>query len=266
MKERFLSFLFILFLAPGLCKAQALVRHATWSARAGTNINVPLIAQYYDFSVVKGADYFWEYRVKPKAGMGFYGELSSVRPLRSRKHPGFISYAFGYRQLVRKMAYNGWEGGGISGVYNMGEGAKQWNDHYLTFSGSITHQFFLGLKRKIILNSLGISAGFRLYEQEIRDFSGSSTYTDGTVVMNSLGYDRKGVNSEFYIPQLLLTYEIGYVIPAGKSVFIPHFFVPILNLNNYLQKYEPHSSPLRVRKEYYKELMVGLTFMRASMK
>ena len=209
---------------------------------------------------------FWEYSVDPKIGAGCYAELSSIRPLTSKKHAGFISYDIGYRQLVRRMEYSGWEGGGISGVYNKGAGIKQWNDHYVTFTGSITHQFFLGLKRKIVLNSLGFSAGFKVYEQERLDFSGQSTYSDGTVIYNALGYNRRGLNSELYIPNIHLNYRLGYVVPFGNSTIIPHIFVPVLNLNNYLQKYEPRNSPLKMRKEYYKEVMIGVTLMRASMK
>lgn len=265
MKNALASLIFLLSIT-GAAEAQLLVRYSTWSVSGGADAHFPLIGHYYDFSVVKGADYFWEYAVNPQTALGCYAQVASVRPLHSRKHPGYISYGIGYRQLVRKMEFSGWEGGGISGVYNQGEGSKQWNDHYISFSAAITHQFFLGLKRKIILNSLGLSAGFGVYEQERMEFSGSSTYTDGTVVINALGYNRQGVSNQFFIPQVHLNYELGYVIPAGRSVIIPHLFVPVLNLNNYLQKYEPRNSPLKMRKEYYKEVMIGVTFMRASLK
>ena len=266
MNHRCLSLFIFLLSVAGVTNGQSLVRNPTWAIRGGGDLNSPLIGHYYDFSVVKGADYFWEYRAAPKVGVGYYAEVSSIRPLRSKKQAGFISYGIGYRQLVRKLEYSGWEGGGTSGVYNQGAGSKQWNDHYVSLSGSITHQLFLGLKRKIILNTLGFSGSFKVYEQEKLEFSGKSIYTDGTIITDALGYDQQGMNDDFFIPQIHLNYEFGYVIPCGKSVIIPHLFVPILNLNNYLQKYEPRTSPLKMRREYYKELMIGVTLMRASLK
>jgi hypothetical protein len=253
---------FLLFLLSSTVFAQApMVKTTGWSARAGSVINFPLIGDYYDFSLVKGADYFWEYKADPKAGIGYYAELAKTRNLNSRRAMGFITYGIGYKQTVRSLKYSGWEGGGNSGVYNTGAGSMRWNDHYLTLSGKITHQFYVGMKKRVVLNSLGFSAGFKFYEQEKRDYTGSSTYRDGTVIMDALGYNDKGINDEFYIPQMHLNYDFGYVIPLKKALVIPNIIVPILNLNNYLHRYQPTNQPLMVRKEYYKEVMVGIVVM-----
>lgn len=246
------------------CAAQVpMVKQRAWSVRAGADINIPITHSYYDFSVVKGADYYWEYEAHPLTGFGYYAEASLSRNFRMRKAIGFITYGLGYRQTVRQLDYSGWEGGGVNGsyVYNSGEGSKRWNDHYAVLSAKLTQQFYLGINKHLLLNSLGLSAGFKIYEEEKRFFSGSSSYTNGTVLINALGYTEQHMNDEFYIPQLHLNYEFGYPLFMKSCAVIPTITVPILNFNNYLQKYEPINTPLKLRREYYKELMVGITIM-----
>jgi len=246
------------------CLAQVpMVRQKTWSIKAGSDINFPLTRHYFDFSVVKGADYYWEYQAHPKMGFGYFAEVALVKNFRMKKAMGFITYGLSYKQTVRQMKYSGWEGGGVSGgyVYNSGEGLKKWTDHYAGFSAKITQQFYIGARKQLLLNSLGLSANFKVYEVESRKFTGNTTYTNGTVLSNALGYTEQRVNDEFYIPQLHLNYEFGYVIYAGNSAIIPNITVPVLNFNNYLQKYEPRNTPLKLRREYFKEVIVGITWM-----
>jgi hypothetical protein len=261
MKHLYLLILSFL-IAP--CSAQvSLVRDRTWCIKAGSNINFPLIKHYYDFSVVKGADYYWEYQAHPEIAFGYYAEAGLSRNFHMRKAIGFITYGLNYRQSVRQMHYSGWEGGGYSSgyVYNEGAGVKRWSEHYAGASAKITQQFWIGVKKRLLLNSLGLSAGFKVYEKEEREFSGSTKYTNGTVLINALGYTEQHVSDEFYIPQVHLNYEFGYVIYLKKSAIIPNITVPLINFNNYLQKYEPRNTPLKLRKEYYKEVMLSLTFM-----
>lgn len=261
--KRMLIIHVLLFLTLGCLAQVPMVKHKTWSVKAGSDINFPLTRHYYDFSVVKGADYYWEYQARPKMGFGYFAEAALVKNFRMRKAMGFVTYGLNYRQTVRQLEYNGWEGGGTAGlyVYNSGEGLKRWTDHYAGFSAKITQQFYLGVKKQLLLNSLGLSASFKVYEIERRKFTGSSTYTNGTVLSNTLGYTEQRVNNEFYIPQLHLNYEFGYVMYLKSSAIIPNIMVPILNFNNYLQKYEPRNTPLKLRREYFKEVMIGITFM-----
>lgn len=259
---RQLSIITLVLLSGISCFGQApLVSRPTWAARAGASFNFPLIGEYTDFSLVKGADYFWDYTAKPLAGLGYYAEVAMVKPLRQTKNNAFVTYGIGYRQVVRGLQYSGWEGGGSSGVVNRGNGTMRWTDHYAAVSGKITHQFSVGLKRRIVLNSLGLTAGFKVYEQEDRDYEGQSSYTNGSIRINALGYTTQKINDEFYIPQLHLNYEFGYVLPLRKGVLIPQLVIPVLNFNNFIQKYEPRNTPLKVRKEYYKEIMIGIAFM-----
>jgi hypothetical protein len=262
MKRFFLIHL-LLLVSLGCLAQVPLMRQSTWSVKAGTDINLPLTRHYYDFSVVKGADYYWEYQAHPKAGCGYFAEVALVKNFKMRKAMGFVTYGLTYKQSLRQMRYSGWEGGGVTGgyVYNSGEGVKQWIDHYAGLSAKITQQFYLGVKRRLLLNSLGLSAGFKVYEVEKRGFTGNTTYTNGTVLSNALGYTEQRVNDEFYIPQLHLNYEFGYVMYMKNTAIIPNLTVPVLNFNNYLQKYEPRNTPLKLRREYFKEIMVGVTIM-----
>jgi hypothetical protein len=241
-----------------------IVSRNTWMVKGGSTFSLPLTGTYHDFSLIKGSDYFWEYNASPLAA--FWAPYVEVnRVVNASFHSGNIGfYSFGgsYRQHMAHLKYDGWEGGGSSGVFYEGEAVRTWTDHYLQGHFKITHQFGLGKQNRTVLNTLGFSAGFRMYEFDKRTFTGA--FNNGPEYYHE--YVFKGVPERWYVPQLKLNYEFSLVLHAKRYMFLPVIETSLLNLNNILRFSFPDRKPLQRHREYYKELSFGVIVMRNMMR
>jgi hypothetical protein len=240
------------------------VSRNTWLLKAGTTSSFPLTGTYHDFSLVKGSDYFWEYNARPMASvLAPYLEVDKVvNASFNSNNIGFYSYGGSFRQTLTRLGYEGWEGGGSSGVFYEGKGVRSWTDYLLQAHARITHQFGLGRKSRPVLNTLGLSAGFLVYEYEKKEFTGS--FNNGPEYYHE--YIVKGTPSRWFVPQLRLNYEFSVVLRSRHYLFMPLVETALLNVNNILRFGFPAHEPLLRRTEYYKEITFGVMVMRNRMK
>ncbi len=263
MRKRTATLLFGCFLTISSLAQVPLIKNQGWQLKAGADNWFPLTGQYYDISVISGSDYFWDMVVNPKASSGVYAGFSKLRSLYKDNTPGFIGYGVSYKWNTRRFDYDGWEGGGISGKYTHGSGEKRFSEHSIWAEARISHQLSFGIRNRTILNSLSASAGFILYKQEKKSFDGYTMYSSGTTLYNNAGYERNYFNDRAYIPNIRLNYELGYVIKLEKYLLVPFMEMPILNFNSYLEKPNIHRKPLDLKKEYYKEVVFGISLIAA---
>jgi hypothetical protein len=260
MNRLFPISLFLLVVLHSRAQNIPIVSHDTWLVKLGTTSSFPLTGAYHDFSLIKGSDYFWEYMDKPlvSAFAPFVEVNKVVNASFNASNIGFYSYGGTYRQTLTRMEYEGWEGGGGSGVFYEGEGVRSWTDHYLEGHFKITHQFGLGRNYQPMLNTLCFSAGLLMYEYEKRTFTGA--FNNGPEYYHE--YIFKGMPQRWYIPQLKLNYEFSLVFNSRHYIIMPVVETTLLNFNNILHFGFPEHEPLLRRPEYYKEISFGVMVMR----
>lgn len=251
--------LLLFFTFPAFSQNIPVVDDKGWVLSAGNSFSIPVSGTYSDFSLVKFSDYFWEYRATPAVSFAApFISLDRVRSASFRSNnTGYYSYGISYKEGRTGITYSGWEGGGISGVFFEGTGKKNWTDHYLETHYKITHQFGVGKANRTVLNTLGFSAAFNLYETEIKGFKGE---------FNGESYEQeyvdRGLPNKWYVPQLKLNYEFSMVFHSKRFMILPNVSTSLLYFNNFLDFGKPEGGPLNRRSEYYKEISFGVSFMR----
>ena len=260
----FCSLLFCLSADMGEAQNIPVVTRKDWKFGTGTTLSIPVIGTYHDFSLVKGSDYYWEYQADPLLScFAPFFELDRLVNVEFKSNNiGFYSYGIALRESLTRLGYEGWEGGGNSGVFYEGKGYKSWRENELDLHVKVTHQFGLGRKNQPVLNSLGLASQFALYENYQKDFTGS--FNNGPEYHYLLR--ENFVPNGWYVPQLKLNYEFAMVFHAGNYLLLPSIETSLLNLNNFLRFKFPDHEPLQKRPEYYKEITFGLSMMRSRMK
>ena len=125
--KRKLHAVILLILLPLLAKTQfQFVRTKAWSFSVGNAFNLPVTKYYYDDNIITGSDYFWQYKVVPKASLFIpNAEISFAKAMEYNGiNFGFYDFGISYRQQQTKFDYEGWEGGGVAGIYYNGTGPK----------------------------------------------------------------------------------------------------------------------------------------------
>ena len=248
----------------GMAQNIPVVNNPAWQLSAGNTFSIPVSVAYHDFSLVKYSDYYWEYEAVPVISyLAPYAEITKVKNASfNSNNTGFYSYSLAIRQSITGLKYQGWEGGGNSGVFYEGTGKKTWRDTYAEGSFRITHQFGMGRRSRPVLNTLGFSCGFFVFENDQNDFTGS--FNNGSVYHSTSV--SKGIPAKWYLPQLKLNYDFSIVIRKQKFIYMPLIRTSILNFNNFLRFGSVEHTPLQRRPEYFKEISLGITFMRNSIR
>jgi len=256
MKSK-LKYIFIFF--PLFAKAQfQIVPQKAWTFSVGNAFNLPITKYYYDDNIITGSDYFWQYKVTPRASL-FVPQVS-VSFAKAMDYNGinfgFYDFGISYRQQQSKITYDGWEGGGIAGIYYKGTGTKIFTEHFVVLNTGITQQFGIRKTKLNVLNSLSLSAAFLVYGNVNDDYKGTK---------NNSAYERNTTmpyySSPAWLPLLKLNYRFAFVLNAKKFYIMPYFETVLLNLSNYYLAPFPEHAPLTKRKEYYKEISFGIAFM-----
>ncbi len=258
----FLSLLFTLNIEAQI----PLIRKKATQLSTGYLVSFPMIMSYFDHSVTRGTDYFWEYEVEPGIGSGFFLGVSRLLSRDMEKGFGFLEYGLEYKRPSSNIRFNGWEGGGGSNVFYHGEGTKSWTDHYLTIHLKMTHHFFVGPKQHDILNSLAFALENRICQVREFSFVGVESHSWGNVAYSLTDKDYSWITSDPEFPQMRLYYEFGWVFRSQSGAFIPVVKTSLLNLTNFIPQKSPVNIPLDKNREYYKEILIGLSWIPAAVK
>lgn len=246
--------------SPAFTQNIPLVNNDTWMLKAGSSLSLPLTGTYHDFSLVKYSDYYWEFNATPRVSFlaPFIGADRIKNAVFNNNNVGFYAYGLVLKQSLARLDYEGWEGGGNSGVFYEGRGTKTWSDVVVQPRLSVTHQFGMGRSNRPVLNTLGCSAGFMVYEQTKKEFTGS--FNNGAEYHQD--YISRGVPGRWYIPEIKLNYTFSVVFYSGSLAIMPYAETSLLCFNNFLRFSFPDHAPLARHTEYYKEILFGVAFMR----
>ncbi len=238
-----------------------LLKERSWVFTAGAIGSFPVAPPYFDHSVTTGADYFWEYHVVPIVTSGWMLGLSYAGNLDLEKGFGFYEWGLKWQIPSTGLRYDGWSGGGSSGVIYHGKGTRSWTDYKLSLGGKISHQVSFGKKNREVINGIGLCLELTLFQSEHFVFSGEQSQSGGTVPLETDTRTFRWIGSGLGIPDLKMYYEFGYVLRSASGAWIPGFRTSFLNFSKFIpQPFPPHEG-LRRREEYYKELMVVLTWI-----
>lgn len=253
---------FPLFMVPLFIAAQIpVLKMKGWSYSFGGVSTIPITGEYIDFSLTRGADYFWEYKVDPQTSASFFAFAQFDRPLDLPKGYAFFSWGLGCNTQVLKLRYSGWEGGGFSGVFAQGEGIKKITRNYLSAFAKWTNQFQLGKRGTEVLSSISLELGFNMATTELLSFHGEEIDALSTRPLNFVRRDVAWIIPYPEVPVLRVVYDAGLIIRYKKISLVPFIGTGLVNFSHFIPGKSKGLEPLVIKSEYWKDFHAGIWFI-----
>ncbi len=257
--KHFLFFLFAFFSWTSFFGQQPFVFDPVNGFMVMAEPTVPITGAYFDHQVARGSQYFWEYRTRPLASMGFSAGYFRAKPVFTGSSGRTIfDFSLRYRNQVNTISYEGWEGGNSMQTYFSGQGKVVLKLRSALVSVGLMHEYFFGKKPWRLLHGLGLEAGQVL-------FSGLRQEREGTLYdfqtespVNETIRSSDFWPSAFHIPDLKINYFFGVPFFSGKTAICPFFMTGLVNIAQMVPRPPPEKKPLIIKREYYKDFSLGL--------